>query len=77
MEGVNSCNGLCSITILQFMASEDTYYYITHSSSQRQLPEVMKWNENFTLAVEENVDYRQVIDLVLISLSKKHFEAGK
>ena len=45
------------------MVSDDKYYYITHPSSDRQLPEVLKWNENFTLAVEENVDFRQVIDL--------------
>jgi len=54
------------------MASEDKYYYITHPSSQRQLPEVMRWNESFTIEVEENVDFRQCIDLTVYKLKQKN-----
>jgi hypothetical protein len=54
------------------MASESKYYYITYPSSVRELPEVMKWNESFTLAVEENVDFRQVIDLSINKLANKN-----
>ena len=51
--------------------AEDKYYYITHPMSERQPPQVMKWNENYTLEVEENVDWRQCIDLTANKLNQK------
>ena len=50
------------------MAFENKYYYITYPSSQSHLPEVLKWNESFTIEVGENVDFRQVIDLSINKL---------
>jgi len=52
------------------MALENKYYYITYPSSQRHLPEVVKWNESFTVEVAENVDFKQVIDLSINKLQK-------
>ena len=54
------------------MTSENKYYYITYPWSKRGLPEVIKWNESFTFEVEENVDFRQVIDLSINKLANKN-----
>lgn len=54
------------------MAFEDKYYYIINPSLQRNVPVVMKWNESFTVEVEENVDFRQDIDLSINKLSQKN-----
>lgn len=55
---------------LSLMAFENKYYYIKYPSSQRQLPEVVKWNESFTIEVAENVDFKQIIDLSINKLQK-------
>jgi hypothetical protein len=55
------------------MAKEAKYYYTRHDVkfASRQQPHLSKWLPEFTLDVEENVDWRQCIQLDIYKLNRK------
>lgn len=57
------------------MNSEDRYYYVRYVAPNRQLPEIIKWNQSYTLVVEEDVDFRQYIELTAYKLDKTNPKA--
>jgi hypothetical protein len=56
------------------MAKESKYFYITEVpigyKSKRQ-PRLVKWNEDYQIEVDENVDYHQYLSLYINKLSEK------
>jgi hypothetical protein len=56
------------------MPDESKYYYITEvpaSYSSRRTPRLEKWNPNFSIEVDENVDFRQYLSISIDKLSEK------
>ena len=54
------------------MIKEDKYFYVT--STVRSQKQLVKWNPNFEVGVDEEVDYYQCIDLSINSLNQKDIE---
>lgn len=62
------------------MSGESKYYYITDvpiGFSSTRTPRLEKWNSNFNIEVEENVDFRQYLSISIDKLLEKQIPKSK
>lgn len=59
------------------MAKQDKYFYVSKTSSgwnARHTKQLVRWNSNFIVEVDEEVDYYQYINLTINSLNQNNIE---
>ena len=59
------------------MGKESRYYFITTNYSSRNISQVAKWDKDFYVSVNENVDFIQSIDITINKFSESVFEKPK
>lgn len=60
-----------NVYLAEVMNPEDKYYFINHLSPSVQSPEITKWAQTYDLSVEEDVDSRQSIELLINKLDQR------